>query len=196
MNPGALVAAWLTSPQRKGRFEASAGDGFSSVASPTSSAPSQFFDAHRGLASPRHSLPRGGPLYWFGDIPTFWAALRVFDITLSVLVLVYGTGWALTRRSLPCGGPGLVEILLAYVLTWFHLNFAAGAAGAVAYKLFNFWLALIQQLQSYPSAVASNGNSPARPNRPRKTADEAMIFTRVRHARLAPSGRADRVATR
>ena len=50
----------------------------------------------------------GAALYWFGDILTFWAALRVFDISLSVavLVLVYGTGWALTRRSLPFGGPG------------------------------------------------------------------------------------------
>jgi uncharacterized membrane protein YbhN (UPF0104 family) len=62
-------------------------------------------------------------------------------LSVGVLVLVYGTGWALTRRSLP--GPGLVEILLAYVLTWFHLNFAAAAAGVVAYRLFNFWLALI-----------------------------------------------------
>jgi len=60
-----------------------------------------------------------------------------------VLVLAYGTGWALTRRSLPFGGPGLVEILLAWVLTWFHVNFAAAAAGVLAYRLFNFWLALI-----------------------------------------------------
>ena len=58
-------------------------------------------------------------------------------------MLVYGTGWAVTRRSLPFGGPGLVEILLAYALTWSHLNFAAAAAGVVAYRLFNFWLALI-----------------------------------------------------
>src|SRR5262249_6761619 len=74
-----------------------------------------------------------------------WAALRVFGIALpvGVLILVYGTGWALTRRSLPFGGPGLVEILLAYSLTWFHLNFAAAAAGVVAYRLFNFWLALL-----------------------------------------------------
>jgi uncharacterized membrane protein YbhN (UPF0104 family) len=60
-----------------------------------------------------------------------------------VLVLAYGTGWALTRRSLPFGGPGLVEILLAWVLTWFHVDFAAAAAGVVAYRLFNFWLALL-----------------------------------------------------
>ena len=69
----------------------------------------------------------------------------MFNVALSpaVTVLVYGTGWALTRRSLPFGGPGVVEILLAWVLTWFHVDFGAAAAGVVAYRLFNFWLALV-----------------------------------------------------
>jgi uncharacterized membrane protein YbhN (UPF0104 family) len=143
--PGALVAAWLTAPERKDRFESSASDGW----------------VRRGLAHVvgalgvlralvvdwrGHGTAFGGAaLYWFGDILTFWAALRVFDIALpvGVLVLVYGTGWALTRRSLPFGGPGLVEVLLAWVLTWFDVNFAAAAAGVLAYRLFNFWLALI-----------------------------------------------------
>jgi uncharacterized membrane protein YbhN (UPF0104 family) len=80
--------------------------------------------------------------------------LRVFDIRLSVpvLVLAYGTGWALTRRSLPFGGPGVVEVLLAYVLTWFHLRFANAAAGVVAYRLFNFWLALLPAAGVLPFA--------------------------------------------
>jgi uncharacterized membrane protein YbhN (UPF0104 family) len=88
----------------------------------------------------------GGALaYWIGDMVTFWAALRVFGVRLPVaeLVLAYGTGWALTRRSLPFGGPGVVEILLSYVLTWFHVEFASAAAGVVAYRLFNFWLAFL-----------------------------------------------------
>jgi uncharacterized membrane protein YbhN (UPF0104 family) len=87
----------------------------------------------------------GAALYWLGDMVTLWAALRVFDVRLSlpVLVLAYGTGWALTRRSLPFGGPGMVEILLAWVLTWFHVPAAPAAAGVVAYRLFNFWLALV-----------------------------------------------------
>ena len=64
-------------------------------------------------------------------------------VSAPALVLGYGTGWALTRRSLPLGGPGVVEILLAFVLTWFHVNFADAAAAVVAYRLFNFWLALL-----------------------------------------------------
>jgi uncharacterized membrane protein YbhN (UPF0104 family) len=53
---------------------------------------------------------------------------------------------------LPFGGPGVVEILLAYVLTWFHLRFANAAAGVVAYRLFNFWLALLPAAGVLPFA--------------------------------------------
>jgi uncharacterized membrane protein YbhN (UPF0104 family) len=143
--PGVLGAAWLTSARRGERFAYSARGGW----------------FHRGLAHFVAALAivrsllvsghrygwafLGAALYWFGDIVTLWAALRVFDLHLpiAVLVLAYGTGWALTRRSLPFGGPGLVEILLAYVLTWFDVRFAAAAAGVVAYRMFNFWLALL-----------------------------------------------------
>lgn len=143
--PGAAVAAWLTTPRRRRRFESSASDGWIRRG---------FAHVVGALAVLRallvgwrgHGLAFAGALlYWVGDIVTFWAALQVFGLTLSVplLVLAYGTGWALTRRSLPFGGPGVVEILLAYVLTWFHLDFGAAAAGVVGYRLFNFWLALI-----------------------------------------------------
>jgi uncharacterized membrane protein YbhN (UPF0104 family) len=143
--PGALLAAWLTAPSRRRRFESRAGDswlrrGFAHVVGALSVLRALLEDWGR------HGLAFAGAfLYWLGDITTFWAALRIFDIALPVpvLVLAYGTGWALTRRSLPFGGPGLVELLLAYVLTWFHLDFAAAAAGVVAYRLFNFWLALV-----------------------------------------------------
>ena len=36
----------------------------------------------------------------------------------------------------------MVEVLLAWVLTWLPVAICA-AAGVVAYRLFNFWLALI-----------------------------------------------------
>ncbi|HZT46247.1 MAG TPA: lysylphosphatidylglycerol synthase domain-containing protein [Gaiellaceae bacterium] len=143
--PGAILAAWLTSPERVEGFEAPKGAswvrrGFAHVVAALA--------VLRALVVGwrTYSWAFGGAaLYWIGDILTLWAALRVFSVDISVaeLVLAYGTGWALTRRSLPFGGPGLVEVLLAFVLTWFHVPFAAGAAGVVAYRLFNFWLALI-----------------------------------------------------
>ncbi|HZO61539.1 MAG TPA: lysylphosphatidylglycerol synthase transmembrane domain-containing protein [Gaiellaceae bacterium] len=143
--PGAIAAAWLTSPKRVERFEAS---------TDASWIRRGFAHAVAALAVLRALVVGwrayawafgGAALYWIGDVLTLWAALRVFGVHLSAaeLVLAYGTGWALTRRSLPFGGPGVVEILLAFVLTWFHVPFASGAAGVVAYRLFNFWLALI-----------------------------------------------------
>ncbi len=143
--PGVLAAAWLTSARRCESFRYRAQDGWWRRV---------FSHVVAGLAILRKLLANwrghgfafvGAGLYWIGDIVTLWAALRVFDVRLSipVLVLAYGTGWALTRRALPLGGPGVVEILLAWVLTWFHLRFANAAAGVVAYRLFNFWLALV-----------------------------------------------------
>ncbi len=152
--PGAIAAAWVTSPKRAHRFAAGEDAG----------------PLRRGVAHLVSALAflrtlvvdwrdngwafGGGVLYWVGDILTFWAALQVFGVTLSVsaLVLAYGTGWALTRRSLPFGGPGLVEILLAFVLTWFGVRFAPAAAGVVAYRLFNFWLALLPAAAVLPFA--------------------------------------------
>jgi uncharacterized membrane protein YbhN (UPF0104 family) len=143
--PGALGAAWLTSATRKERFAHAAGNGrlrrgLAHFVAALAIVRSLLASGHRyGWAF------LGAALYWFGDILTLWAALRVFglDLPIPVLVLAYGTGWALTRRSLPFGGPGLVEILLAWVLTWFDVRFAAAAAGVVAYRMFNFWLALL-----------------------------------------------------
>jgi uncharacterized membrane protein YbhN (UPF0104 family) len=143
--PGAAVAVWLTSPRHANWSRASEGAGrmrrsFTHVVA--------ALTVLRNLvvASEREwTALAGAALYWLGDLVTLWAALRVFDVRLSVpvIVLAYGTGWALTRRSLPFGGPGMVEILLAWVLTWFHVPFAPAAAGVVAYRLFNFWLALL-----------------------------------------------------
>jgi uncharacterized membrane protein YbhN (UPF0104 family) len=152
--PGAIAAAWFTSPRRGGRFRLRRGDGrirrgFAHGIAGLTVLRHLLCDAHR-----RPAALVGAALYWVGDMATLWAALRVFDVRLSlpVLVLAYGTGWALTRRSLPLGGPGLVEVLLAYVLTWFHLEFGAAAAGVVAYRLFNFWLAIVPAAAVVPFA--------------------------------------------
>ena len=143
--PGAVAAAWLTSPKRAKKFDAGKDAG----------------RLRRGFAHAVASLAvlralvvgwrrygwafLGAALYWAGDLLTFWAALQTFGVRLGPipLVVAYGTGWALTRRSLPFGGPGVVEIMLAFVLTWFDVPFAPAAAGVVAYRLFNFWLALL-----------------------------------------------------
>jgi uncharacterized membrane protein YbhN (UPF0104 family) len=152
--PGIVFAAWVTQPQRADHYpyRPSAGRfarGFAHGVAALHLLRRLLFDhKQRGLAF------AGAALYWAGDMVTLWAALRIFEVRLSlpVLVLAYGTGWALTRRSLPFGGPGVVEVLLAYVLTWFHLPFANAAAGVVGYRLFNFWFALLPAVAVLPFA--------------------------------------------
>ncbi|HVU77557.1 MAG TPA: YbhN family protein [Gaiellaceae bacterium] len=152
--PGVLAAAWITSPRNQDWADVSAGDGrirrgFGHAVASLTILRELLLDPFRyGYAFV------GAALYWTGDLLTLWAALRVFDVRLSVpvLVLAYGTGWALTRRSLPLGGPGVVEILLAWVLTWFHVPFAAAASGVIAYRLFNLWLALLPAAAVLPFA--------------------------------------------
>jgi uncharacterized membrane protein YbhN (UPF0104 family) len=151
--PGAVLAVWLTSPSRARRFRAGRDAGkprrvLAYVVEGLSL-------LRKLVVEPHHrSAFAGAALYWIGDLATLWAALRVFDVRLSipVLVLAYGTGWALTRRALPFGGPGVVEVLLAWVLTWFDLRFANAAAGVVAYRLLNFWLAMIPAAVVLPFA--------------------------------------------
>ena len=67
-----------------------------------------------------------------------------------------------TRRSLPFGGPGIVEIMLAFVLTRRDVPFAPAAAGVVAHRHFNFW-----------ARTPPRGGRPA-PHAPRRTADRAL----------------------
>ena len=87
----------------------------------------------------------GAALYWAADITVLWSALHVFDIDLPVpaLVLAYATGYALTRRALPAGGPGAVEGLLPLALSSVHVAFPPAIVAVFAYRFFNFWLALI-----------------------------------------------------
>jgi uncharacterized membrane protein YbhN (UPF0104 family) len=151
--PGAALAVWLTSPRRAQRFRPGRDAGRARRV--CAYGVEALTLLRKAAADPRRlSAFAGAALYWAGDMTTLWAALRVFDVRLSipVLVLAYGTGWALTRRSLPLGGPGVVEVLLAWILTWFDIRFANAAAGVVAYRLFNFWLAMIPAALVLPFA--------------------------------------------
>ena len=60
----------------------------------------------------------GSFAYWAGDILCLWAALQIVNSQISVaaLVLAYSGGYVLTRRSLPAGGAGLLEVALTLAL--------------------------------------------------------------------------------
>jgi uncharacterized membrane protein YbhN (UPF0104 family) len=96
---------------------------------------------------PRHVLgPLGTAIYWFGDIFCLWACLQAFTHgtpDISLLLLGYATGYALTRRTLPLGGAGAVEALLPFALSWVGISLAAAVVAVFAYRVFNLWLPII-----------------------------------------------------
>jgi uncharacterized membrane protein YbhN (UPF0104 family) len=96
----------------------------------------------------------GIALYWIGDIACLWAALHVFfqePPPLAILVLGYATGYALTRRTLPLGGAGVVDTLLPLALVWLGIAFAPAVVAVVLYRFMNLWLPMIPALAGLPT---------------------------------------------
>jgi hypothetical protein len=88
----------------------------------------------------------GMALYWAGEIAALGVCMEVFAHkrgAVAVLLVGYATGYALTRRSLPLGGAGVVEALLPFALTWVGFPLAAAILGVVAYRLFNLWAGVV-----------------------------------------------------
>jgi uncharacterized membrane protein YbhN (UPF0104 family) len=87
----------------------------------------------------------GTGLYWLGDIGCLWASLRTFHETphLPGLVIGYATGYALTRRTLPLAGAGVVEALVSFAIAWTGVALSAAVLGVFAYRVFNLWLPLL-----------------------------------------------------
>jgi uncharacterized membrane protein YbhN (UPF0104 family) len=96
---------------------------------------------------PRHVLgPLGAAIYWFGDIFCLWACLQAFTHgtpSISLLLLGYATGYALTRRTLPLGGAGAVEALLPFALSWCGISLTAAVLAVFTYRVFNLWLPIV-----------------------------------------------------
>jgi uncharacterized membrane protein YbhN (UPF0104 family) len=153
--PGGLVAVWLSSPKRAQRY---------AHAGPGSRRLRQWF-AHfaAGLSILRSLLvapPRehglgllGTGLYWAGDIACLWGALAFFGnprLSVPALIVGYSTGYVLTRRSLPAGGAGVVEIALTFALHWVGFPFVRALLGVVVYRLFNLWLPIVPALAVLP----------------------------------------------
>jgi len=152
--PGAVVAIWLSSPKRAKRYAKPSGGrlrhAFAHFVAGLSILRSMF------VAPPReHGLGLlGTALYWAGDIACLWGALQVFGnprLSLPALILGYATGYVLTRRSLPAGGAGVVEIALTFALHWMGFPFVRALLGVVVYRIFNLWLPILPALATLPA---------------------------------------------
>jgi uncharacterized membrane protein YbhN (UPF0104 family) len=95
----------------------------------------------------------GNLAYWAGDILCLWAALHFVHAHLSVaaLVVAYAGGYVLTRRALPAGGAGFVEVALTFALVWIGLPVPQTVVAVIVYRLFNFWLPILPALILLPS---------------------------------------------
>jgi uncharacterized membrane protein YbhN (UPF0104 family) len=96
----------------------------------------------------------GISLYWLGDIACLWAALHVFFAEpppVALLVVGYATGYALTRRTLPLGGAGIVDALLPLSLSWVGIALAPAVLAVLVYRVMNLWLPVIPAFAGLPT---------------------------------------------
>jgi uncharacterized membrane protein YbhN (UPF0104 family) len=118
----------------------------------------------------RHGLALMGTLaYWAGDIFCLWAALQAFEAQpppAAQLVVGYATGYALTRRALPLGGAGVVEVLLPFALGWLGIALLPALLAVFAYRLINLWLPMIPALAGLPTLRSLEAAAPARRRAP------------------------------
>ena len=66
-------------------------------------------------------------------------------------MLAYSSGYVLTRRALPAGGAGLVEVALTLALVGMGVRFTPALLGVIVYRLFNFWLPIVPALILLPT---------------------------------------------
>jgi uncharacterized membrane protein YbhN (UPF0104 family) len=114
----------------------------------------------------RHGLAFLGTLaYWAGDIFCLWATLQAFSAQpppVAQLVVGYATGYALSRRALPLGGAGVVEILLPYSLGWLKIALLPALLAVFTYRLINLWLPMIPALAGLPTLRRLSAAAPGR----------------------------------
>jgi uncharacterized membrane protein YbhN (UPF0104 family) len=150
--PGFGAALWASSPKRRERLTGSKGG---RIRGSMAHAVSGLVTLRALCGRPVQHLPGllGVAFYWFGDIACLWAALRTFSVHVSwpALVVAYATGYVASRRSLPAGGAGIVEVLMTFALVWVGLPLAPALAGVLVYRLFNFWLPIVPALALLPS---------------------------------------------
>ena len=66
-------------------------------------------------------------------------------------MLGYATGYALTRRSLPLGGAGVVDTLLPLALVWVGIALAPAIVAVAVYRVMNLWLPVVPALIGLPT---------------------------------------------
>jgi uncharacterized membrane protein YbhN (UPF0104 family) len=148
--PGFIFAIWLSQPKRRARLSRLRGGRAKRTFAHAVAAVGMLRSL---MTTPRHVVGVFGvSLYWAGDIACLWAALQVFGahISIAALIVAYATGYVITRRSLPAGGAGVVEVLMTFALVWVGMKLAPALLGVVVYRAFNFWMPVVPALAALP----------------------------------------------
>ena len=105
---------------------------------------------HELIRAPGRTAPAwlSMAVYWAAELVALYAALRMFGVHLGParLVLAYGTGYVVTRRSLPLAGAAFTEVLLTFALHWVGAPLGPALAAVVTYRLFNLILVSVPSL--------------------------------------------------
>jgi uncharacterized membrane protein YbhN (UPF0104 family) len=83
----------------------------------------------------------GMSLFSAGELLAVWAAMATFGyrMPLEHLVLGYGVGYVVSRRSAPLGGAGVIDIILILALANIGAPLAVVVGGIFTYRFFNLW---------------------------------------------------------
>jgi uncharacterized membrane protein YbhN (UPF0104 family) len=92
----------------------------------------------------------GAAVFWAGELLCAWAALRSFGTSVGVapLLLGYTTGYVSTGLPLPFGGSGGVDAAMTGGFVLAGASLSGALLGAVAFRVFNFWLPALGALLS------------------------------------------------
>jgi uncharacterized membrane protein YbhN (UPF0104 family) len=92
----------------------------------------------------------GAALFWAGELLCAWAALRAFGVTVGVapLLVGYTTGYVSMGLPLPAGGSGSVDAAMTAGFVLAGAPLSGALLGAIAFRLFSFWLPAIGALIS------------------------------------------------
>jgi uncharacterized membrane protein YbhN (UPF0104 family) len=147
--PSCIAAGtWISAPSRRDRFTRAA-DGWLRRA--LGVAVIALVYIRRLMRSPRRIRWRalgGAAVFWAGDILCAWAALRAFGTTVQVapLILGYSTGYLSVGLPLPGGGAGGVDAAMTGGFVLAGAPLSSALLGAVAFRLFTFWLPTLAAL--------------------------------------------------
>ena len=107
-----------------------------------------------GAPDLRRRAVAGAALFWAGEVLCAWAALRAFGAELgpTPLLLGYTTGYLATGLPLPVGGAGTVDAALTGGFVLAGAPLSSALLGALAFRLFSFWLPALGALASVLTA--------------------------------------------